>query len=433
MSILLKNVTVASPGRSFRSRQDIYIDNSIIKQIAPQLDTAADTVVECHGKMVMPGFVCAHNHIYSALSRGIMAPIKSSPDFISILKNLWWRLDLAIDEQILEASAGCTVIDAIKAGVTTIIDHHSSPHFIDGSLSVIGNVFEKKGMRGVLCFETTNRNGGIDEERRGVNENLRFAREIAGHQLIGAQIGAHAPFTLDDKGFELLSSAVASSGCGLHMHIAEDRYDVSVMHERWALEPGELLERYKLLTDTCLLGHGLYLSPADIEKINRAGAFIAHNARSNMNNNVGYQQLLPQIARPVLGTDGMGSDMLEEIKFAYFKHCDAGGVLTPQHFMQMLDNSQQIIGKIFKGRRFGLVEEGCTADLIMLDYQAPTPLSYENLAGHAVFGMASASVESVLINGNFVMRERELLTADEEAVKAAGREAARTLWQKMTL
>jgi len=436
--ILLKNATIVQlHPAEVTAGVDIVIDGTEIKAIGRGVGAAvkADRSIDLNGRIVMPGLVCGHDHFYSGLSRGIMARIGPTPDFVSTLQNLWWKLDRAIDEPILRASGMVCAVEAVKAGCTAVIDHHASPGFIDGSLSVLKECFEKVGLRGVLCYETTDRNGR-DGVRQGVEENRSFAgiveaeKKSKGKQrLVEAMIGGHAPFTLSDEDCAALADAVRSTHRGFHCHVAEDGYDPSWSHHHYGKDPLKRLDDFGLVGDTTLIGHGLYLTAEDREILNTRGAYLAHNARSNMNNHVGYNAALPQVKNVVLGTDGIGSDIFTEAKFAYFRHRDAGGPLGPGAFMRFVQAGNDILHRSF-GESFGRVAEGCKADLVVLDYDAPTPLSRENVAGHFLFGMGSRDVSSVIVNGTFVMENRGF-RFDAAAVYAQGQAQARALWQKM--
>ena len=264
-----------------------------------------------------------------------MARIAASSDFVSTLQNLWWRLDLAIDEEILKYSGLVCALEAVKAGCTAVIDHHASPSFIKGSLETLKACFEKVGLRGVLCYETTDRNGS-DGLWRGVEENRNFAvstekeRAAMGKQrLVEAMIGGHAPFTISDEGCAALAKVVKETGRGFHVHVSEDGFDTSYSHRMYGKDPLRRLDDAGLINEKSLVGHGLYLTQEDRELLNARGAFMAHNCRSNMNNHVGYNTELAHVKNVALGTDGIGSDMFLESKFAYFRHRDSGGPLGP--------------------------------------------------------------------------------------------------------
>jgi putative selenium metabolism protein SsnA len=388
----------------------------------------------------MPGLVCGHTHFYSALARGVLARIEPSSDFVATLQNLWWKLDRAIDREILEASAMAAALDAVQSGCTSVIDHHASPSFIAGSLDVLAACLERVGLRGVLCYETTDRNGR-NGAVQGIEENRRFAASVdagrragsrgsrAGSRLVEAMIGGHAPFTLGDETLDALAAVVRGTGRGFHVHVSEDPFDAAHSHHAHGRDPLARLAAHGLLSDRTLVAHGVHLPPADREILESSGAYLAHNARSNMNNHVGYQGALPSLGRVVLGTDGIGSDMLEECRSAYFKHRDAGGSLWPGDFARFLQAGNDIVQRCFGGR-FGSVERGAVADLVVLDYRPPTPLVEENVAGHLVFGMRSADVDTVIVNGNFVMQGRRF-PFDTEPIFRQAREAARKLWRNM--
>lgn len=179
--LILKNVTaVQLHPASVREGVDIAIDKDAIVEVGDALTQRYPQAQwkEMHGRIVMPGTVCAHNHFYSGLSRGIGPISLPSPDFISTLKNLWWRLDRALDEESLYYSGLICSMEAIKSGCSAVIDHHASPGYIQGSLSTLRSAFLKVGLRAMTCFETTDRNEGIKELQASVEENIRFARQI---------------------------------------------------------------------------------------------------------------------------------------------------------------------------------------------------------------------------------------------------------------
>ena len=184
------------------------------------------------------------------------------------------------------------------AGVTSVVDHHAGPEAIDGSLSVIRRAFEEIGLRGLLCYETTDRNG-MDGARAGVQENLRFAREIdaeraaGGKPLVDGAIGAHAGFTVGEETLAALGDAVRSSKRGLHTHAGEDKFDAVDSRYRFGADLAVRLDAAGCLGPKTIIGHGVWLTEAEVELVNARGSFLAHNARSNMNNSVGSRHPAP--------------------------------------------------------------------------------------------------------------------------------------------
>ena len=386
------------------------------------------------GAYLSPGLVCAHTHLYSALSRGLMVDIAPSKDFAQQLEHLWWRLDRAIDAPILESSglAGCA--EAASCGVTTLVDHHASPEAIDGSLSVLRRAYDEIGIRGLLCYETTERNG-IDQAREGIAENVRFAKEIdalreEGYRpLVDGCIGGHAGFTIGDDTLEALAAAVRSTGRGIHVHLGEDKYDAVDSRYRHGKDLVERFDEAGCLGPKSIVGHGVWLTESEVEILNARGSFLAHNARSNMNNGVGYSSLLQRVKNVVLGTDGMSGDMLEEFKFACFRHRESGGPWWPGDFLRCLDRGNRLMER-YSGVAQGRVEAGFAADLVLWDYEPPTPLVGGNIAGHLAFGLSSRSVRSVMVDGEFVIEDRSP-RFDAEKIAAASREQTLRLWKRM--
>jgi putative selenium metabolism protein SsnA len=436
--IALKNATVVhlSPAE-VAAGVDVLLEGTEIAAVGKgaAAGVRAERTIDLDGRVLMPGLVCSHDHFYSGLSRGIIARISPSTDFVSTLANLWWRLDRAIDKEVLQASGLICALEAVKAGCTAVVDHHASPSFIEGSLSTLKESFETVGLRGVLCYETTDRNGSAGMEQ-GIRENRTFAQAVEAEKkskgksrTVEAMIGGHAPFTLGDDALGKLGEAVRETGRGFHVHVAEDGFDSSYSHHLHGKDALKRLDEFGLVTDKSIIAHGLYLTAEDREVLNSRGAFLAHNCRSNMNNSVGYNGELPHVKNVALGTDGIGSDMLLEVKFAYFRHRDSGGPLAPGAFARFLQNGNEILHRSF-GESFGRVEKGYKADLTILDYDSPTPLVRDNVAGHLVFGMGSRDVHTVIVNGKIVMEARTF-RIDTAAVYARAREAAQKLWRAM--
>ncbi|MEI6357525.1 MAG: amidohydrolase family protein, partial [Verrucomicrobiota bacterium] len=380
------------------------------------------------GGYLSPGLVLSHTHLYSALARGMMVSIKPSKDFAQQLAHLWWRLDRAIDLPILESSGLAGLADAAFCGVTAVVDHHAGPEAIDGSLSVLRGAYETIGLRGLLCYETTDRNG-MEGARAGIAENVRFAREIdaeraAGRRpLVDGAIGGHAGFTVGEETLGALGDAVRSTGRGIHIHLGEDKYDAVDSRHRFGADLVARMDAAGCLGPKSIVGHGVWLTESEVETVNARDAFLAHNARSNMNNAVGYNALLARFNNVILGTDGMSADLLEEFKFAVFRHRETAGPWWPDNFLACMDRGNRLLERYFAtdfidavdradatdfsgdidssigadeagasgdarstaagasaatrgsgptgGVRFGAIEAGSPADLVVWDYDPP--------------------------------------------------------------
>jgi putative selenium metabolism protein SsnA len=364
--------------------------------------------------LVLPGNVCAHTHLYSALARGMPYDLEPPRDFLQILQRVWWRLDRALDEESIRASALVGGMEALLSGTTTLVDHHASPNAIDGSLDVIADALESLGVRSVLCYETSDRDGP-QRALAGVEENRRFLRTA--RPLVRGLVGAHASFTLSDE--TLLACAEAGP---LHIHAAEGDVDRGAF---------ERLARLGVLDEGTLLAHGIHVDDHEIADFRASGATLAHNARSNMNNAVGRARVLELGSRIALGTDGIGSDMFEESRTAWFRLRE-DDLLAPWAWpLATLAGSARLVGRIFDEPLLGTLQPGAPADLVVVDYVPPAPLDGTNLAGHWIFGLSSRHVRDVMVAGTWVVHDRRLDLLDQDTLAAESRDAAERLWRRL--
>jgi len=370
--------------------------------------------IACDGVVVVPGNVCAHTHLYSALARGMPYALEAPHDFLQILQRVWWRLDRALDEDSIRASALVGGMEALLSGTTTLVDHHASPNAIDGSLDVIADALESLGVRSVLCYETTDRDGperalaGLDENRRFLAERRPLARGL---------VGAHAGFTMSDE--TLLACAEVGP---LHIHAAEDRVDLGAV---------DRLAHLGVLDETTLLAHGVHLDTDEIALVHEVDATVVHNARSNMNNSIGRARVGEIDGRLALGTDGIGSDMFEESHAAYFRlrEDDIGaGADWP---LARLAESTRLAGRIHQEPLLGTLEQGAPADLVVLDYPAPAPVTDASFAGHWIFALSSRHVRDVMVAGEWVVSDRRLTRIDQDALAAEACAQAQRLWRRL--
>jgi len=401
---------------------------------------AADERIDAGGALVLPGLVNGHTHLYSALAVGMPPPRDPPANFRQILERIWWVLDQALDGESIEVSARIGAMLAARCGTTTLIDHHASPRCIDRSLDAVRRGIEAVGLRGVLCYETTDRHGPQGREA-GLAENERFGawcREHGGGRF-AALVGAHASFTLEDDTLVQLAELAERFDLGVHIHVAEDPCDEAETLQRSGRRPGPrtgqaLIRRLAdagLLRPGSLLAHGTHLHPQAVEQAVECGCTLAHNPRSNMNNAVGYAPLAAMHAHAVLGTDGIGADMIAELQTAWFisRHAHAG--LGPADLLAMLARSAGYASQRL-GVRLGVLEPGAAADVVITDHVPFTPLEGGDLAGHLLFGFSSAAVRDVLVAGRFVVRDRKIVTLHAEREHNAARPVAEALWRRMS-
>lgn len=393
---------------------------------------AGADVIDASGCLVLPGLVIAHHHLYSALARGMPGPAEAPQNFVETLERIWWRLDRALDGDLNELSARVGTLEALRSGVTGIIDHHASPNAIAGSLDRIARGVLDAGGRAVVCYEATDRHGengfaaGLDENRRML--------EQCGAGRVRAMVGGHAPFTLGDAQLSALAVLAKTHDTALHIHVAEDAHDQADARQRGARDVTARLADAGVLAGKAVIAHGVHLSVDELARIRAsAGVWLTHQPRSNMNNHVGYfgGHALERVA---LGTDGINGDLFDEAHAAFFKLRDADAGGAAETVWRWLAGSWRLLSLSFGlpvRQGFGWLDAGCPGDAIVLDYDAPSPVDAQNLPWHLAFGISARHVRDVIVGGEIVVRDRRPVRVDPEVLGAQAREGATRLWSRM--
>lgn len=428
MALVLQGGTLASLATGRVERADIGIENGRIAWVGSGIPEGSHETVDCSGKLIMPGNVCGHTHLYSALARGMPPPPRQPRNFPEILELVWWRLDRALDEDAIRMSALSGALDAVLSGTTTLIDHHASPNAIDGSLNLIAEALDEVGLRAVLSYEVTDRNGERGAQA-GLRENERFIRENRRDRMRG-MVGAHASFTLGDDTLSELSQLSRELGAGVHIHVAEDVADEDDSIRRSGKRTAYRLQQAGVLEAGAIAAHCVHLDEGERNVVKAANVWVAHNCRSNMNNSVGRAPVSELGDQVMLGTDGIDGDMFAESRTAFFRAREDSLDDTAEMMVNMLSRGSEFESSLF-GVPIGRLEVGAAADLQVLDYDPPTPLENGNLAWHWMFAMSASAVRNVMVDGAWVVRDRALVTIDEEKIRAEARLAAKKLWQRM--
>ena len=389
--------------------------------------------VDCRGQVVLPGFICSHHHFYSTMARGMAIPGEPASNFVEVLERLWWKLDTALCDEDILLSAQIPLIECIRNGTTTVIDHHASPSQREGSLDLIEQAVRQAGIRASLCYEVSDRN----VKRGGVEENRRFIKKVGkGDGQIAAMMGLHASFTVSDDTLAECVGIARDAGVGCHVHVAEDVADRDDSVRKYGVPTVQRLHKLGASGPQSLFIHCVHIDDAEMDTIAATGTAVVHNPESNMNNAVGVTPLFDLLRRGVLvglGTDGMGSDMLAQMRCGYLLHRLANH--DPRvAFMEMpqllLQNNAEIAERQF-GIRLGELAPGRPADMAIIDYEPPTPLTENNFLGHLIFGLVDATVDTTVCRGQILMRNKRLLTMDEERLAARSRELAPEVWKRL--
>ena len=375
-----------------------------------------DRVIYCHGRMVTRALACGHHHIYSALSRGMPPAPKTPQNFNEVLEYVWWRLDKCLDKDMVMASALAAGLHMVKNGVTFCIDHHASPHAVEGSLSVIARAFDQVGLGHLLCYETSCRDGEAIAEQ-GLAEHDRYlGKGGKGH------VGLHASFTVSDDVLKKSVDLARKHGTGVHIHVAEAKSD---MEHCLATYGKTVVQRLKdagaLDLPQTILGHCVHVTEEDKKILAQSPCWIVQNTESNQNNNVGLAGY-GYAERVMLGTDGMHSDMIRSAQAAYFAGISVEGINCGGAWQRLRNVHTHIALHKAPG--------DAANNLIILDYDSPTALTQNNALGHIFYGWHSGHVHTVISAGRVVVEDRQFL-GDEQAILRFAREQAERLWAKL--
>jgi putative selenium metabolism protein SsnA len=438
--LLIANGPIFTGGEDFAllDGHGLLLEDGQVAKIAPLRELPSEGVrrLDARGKLVMPGLINAHMHFYSTLVRGLgrAAP---AHDFNEVLRNLWWRLDRKLTLEDTYSSALTMMLAAIRRGTTTLLDHHASPGAITGSLERIARAGMETGLRIGLAYEISDRDGSR-AAAEGHEENavaVRFCRDQGGAHLRGL-VGLHASFTLSDETLAQAAALSAELGVGCHIHVAEAASDQEDCLSRHGLRVVERLKRRGILGPKTIAAHAVHVDQAEIETLAASGTMVVHNPQSNLNNAVGIADIVTMKAAGVLvglGTDAMTVNMLEELRVAlwaqrYGRRDPAEGFLEATE--ALFTGNPTIAERVF-GLPLGRIQEGGPADVILVDYDPPTPLDSGSVLGHLVFGVSQSTVDTTIVAGRVLMENKMLtLDIDEERAAARSRELATALWRR---
>jgi len=438
--MLITNATLITWGspNQILENQAIYIDKDKITETGPTSDLEARhpdaDKVDARDQLVMPGNICAHTHFYGAFSRGMAIPGNAPKDFPEILEKLWWPLDKSLLEDDIRYSALLCLADAVKHGTTTLIDHHASPNAIDGSLDIIAEAVDGAGVRAALCYEVTDRDGEA-RMKAGIDENLRFIKKDKSPLLAGT-FGLHASLTLSDSTLDLCRLSVPEE-IGFHVHAAESDADEWDSLNKSGLRVIDRLYKHGILGPKSITAHCVHVDAREIELLAETGTWVTHQPRSNMNNAVGVapvESMLRAGVNVCLGNDGFSNAMWDEWKTAYLIHKvwnrDPRRMNGYDVVQLAIYNNAALANAFFPDASIGQIAPGAFADLIMVDYHAPTPLTEGNLPWHILFGFQQSMVTTTIVGGKILMKDRELLTLDEAEIAARAKELAAVAWRR---
>lgn len=418
----------------------VVIEDNLIKDFGSTDQMKASykeaKFIDAKGKVIMPGLVNIHHHLYSTFACGIS--VDPAVNFVEILEKLWWKLDKALTLDDVYYSALIPLLKCIKAGTTTIIDHHASPTAIKGSLKKIAKATKKLGVRAVLCYEVTDRNGLVGANQ-GIKENINFINKFSDQhdEMLNGLFGFHASMTLSDKTIKKAVKAMQKYNTGFHIHIAEDAADVEDSLKKWKKRVVERLNDLGVLNNKTIAAHCIHINDKEMQILADTKTTVVNNPSSNMNNAVGTARILDLIktgATVGLGTDGMTSNMLEEVKTAFLiQHhtTEDPRVAFCEAVDMLLFNNPKIASKYFK-HKTGVIEKEAFADIIIVDYHPFTPINQDNFYGHFVYGIGASLIDTTMINGKILYQNKKIKRIKEEKLFSEAVEFATEVWKRVS-
>ena len=437
-SLLITNghlVTLDKANR-FIENGSVYIEDGRITEVGDSsaIRRAADHCIDARGSVVMPGLINTHHHLYSTFARGFTPPGTPARNFEEILSKLWWKLDAALDTEDVYYSALLALIDAVRAGCTTIIDHHASPACVDGSLDQLEKAFREVGLSGCLSYEVSDRN----LEGEGIAENerwIRKCREANDGQMSGL-FGMHALMTLGTNTLQRCAEAGDALGCGFHVHAAEDRIDDRVTMERYGRQLMQRFQDFDIPGEKTIFVHGSYMTPDDMDLLHSTGSMLVNNPESNMNNGLKVAPVLEFLKHGVtvgVGTDGMSGHLISQARAMYLHQRTEQrnpGIAFAEACRILLVNNRSIANRVFDEPR-GALAPGQLADIMIPEYLPFTPLNADTFYGHLLFGLSFAPVRTTIARGRVIMEDGRLPNLDEEAIRARCAQRAANLWGRI--
>jgi putative selenium metabolism protein SsnA len=439
-TLFIKNGIVVTLGDDNRVLYGhaVLCEGKYIKKIAPRKTFRGkyDKVIDATGQVVLPGFINAHMHFYSTMVRGL-GKAAPSADFQEVLDNLWWRLDKKLTLDDCYYSALIPLLEAVKHGTTTLIDHHASPRAIRGSLDTIAEAVKQVGLRASLCYEVSDRDGEKTAQE-GIEENMAFIRRCQQEDddQLRALFGLHASFTLGDGTLEKAGEAGRSLNIGFHVHTAEAQSDQEHCRKTYGMRVVERFHKYGLLGPRSIAAHCVHINEKEMELLAETQTAVVHNPQSNMNNAVGVADIIKMNRKGILvglGTDAMTVDMLEELRTAlwaqhlWHNNPSCGFI---EAMSTLVGNNALIANRYWNGK-LGVLKEGNFADIVLIDYHPPTPMDEKTFLGHLCFGISQSAVDTTIASGRVLMEKKKIKLGIEEAeVATKSRELAKKLWAR---
>jgi 5-methylthioadenosine/S-adenosylhomocysteine deaminase len=411
----------------------VKIDGDRIVQVGPNGELGeADKVIDAGDKLVAPGFVNGHMHMYGVLSHGISVDAVVS-DFTSFLEDFWWPyVENRIDHRLVEITTKWACVEMIKSGITSFMEVLEGPNSVPGALNIEKKVVEAAGLRGILSFEACQR---LSEENGqvGLKENADFVRENnRPDALVQGIMSIHTLFTADKDYIRQAKKMADELGCDIHMHLNESVYEPAWVMDKYGKRPVEVYEELGYLGPNVVASQGVQMSEREIELLAQRGVRVIHMPLSNCEVGGGVAPIPTYLEKGIttgLGTDGYVNNFFEVMRGAFLIHKahHQDPQVMPAEAVWDIATAQ---GARAMGRDdIGVLEAGKKADIITIGLDTPTPINEKNVHDQLILFRNPEDVSEVMVNGKMLKEGGRLLTLDEKAIKEELRQATEAFWQ----
>ena len=440
---LIKNgliVTMNPQGDVIRNGS-IYIEDDIIKEIGPDATIASKPGVkeiDAHDKLIIPGMVSCHNHLYSAVVRSIPYSGFESPDFsfVSWMDRFWLPLlEDRVDQEVMYAGTRANVLDHLRSGITTTTDTAEGSYALPGALDAVDQACMETGIRAVLSFETT---GRISEQNAamGLQENINFIKKTRArdYDRIMGRIGVHTTYTCSTELLQEVKKSADELHAGYMMHHLDDRYHHFDTCLRFGKRPTRYLADIGFLSPNLILFHCSYIDQwQDPQIFKEYDVKVAHNAESNAIFSF-WPDMLHLLREGVtvgLGTDGQTFNYFEVMRTAQMIHrikYENPELMKDDQVLRMATIEAAKVLQLEK--KIGSLEAGKKADIVLLNDRSSVPIFDVNAVNYIVNTCERTDVNTVFVDGEILLQDGKFTKVDEKEVYAKSKEQAVKLWKK---
>ncbi|HBY57681.1 MAG TPA: amidohydrolase [Candidatus Atribacteria bacterium] len=413
----------------------VRVEGNKIAEVAPNEKLKVETgdeVFDFTHKLIAPGFINGHMHMYGVLSHGISVETFVH-DFSSFLEDFWWPyIENRLNHQLIEITTRWACVEMIKSGITTFMDVLEAPNAIPNALEVEAEAVNQAGLRGILSFEACERMGK-ENGQLGLKENRDFIRKYnQSDNLVQGMMSVHTLFTADKEYLIQAKKMADELGCDIHMHLSESVYEPNWSIEKYGKRPVEVYNELNFLGPNVVASQGVQLEPKEIDILAEKGARLVHMPLSNCEVGGGIAPVPALLAKGIkvgLGTDGYLNNYFEVMRGAFLIHKayqQNPAIMPAKDVYKMATNEgAKAIGR----DNLGCIKVGYFADLIAVKVDTPTPLNSKNIYDQLILFRNPTDVTEVMINGKFILRDGELLTINEEKTRIELRAAVEKFWK----